>query len=265
MSQTSMRRTLLPAAFVLLFSLLAFLIGPAGKGAPPPKGSFRAEQKKVARVKTAYELKWPGIKSNLQKLGVDTNSFQLFIRIFKEEEQVEAWVKSAKNPAFQLYTTYPICQGSGMLGPKRCQGDGQVPEGFYHIYTFNPYSNYHLSLGVSYPNASDKYFACKRDPGGAIMIHGNCVTIGCIPITDDKIRELYVLAVEARNDGQQEIPIHIFPAKLSTEKLAALKKQYTDPATQNLWDNLKEGYDKFETTKLLPVVSVDAKGKYLFR
>lgn len=260
-----MRRIALTASAVFIVAVAAFFFGSQSNGTPPAKGTFRAEQKKVARVKTAYDLKWPKLKTDLHAIGVDTSSFQLFIRIFKQEGEVEAWVKSPKMSAFKLFATYPVCQSSGDLGPKRCQGDGQVPEGFYHIYTFNPYSNYHLSLGVSYPNASDKVFACKRDPGGAIMIHGNCVTIGCIPITDDKIRELYVLAVEARNDGQQEIPIHIFPAKLSTEKLAALKKQYTDPATQHLWDNLKEGYDKFEGTKLLPVVSVDAKGKYLFK
>lgn len=259
------RKPLLLFTITAAFISAVFIFSQKSDGAPPAKGTFRAEQKKIARVKTAYDLKWPGIKTQLSKLNVDTNSFQLFIRIFKEEKIVEAWVKSAKNNSYQLYTTYLICQSSGTLGPKRCQGDGQVPEGFYHIYTFNPYSNYHLSLGVSYPNASDKVFACKRDPGGAIMIHGNCVTIGCIPITDDKIRELYVLAVEARNGGQQEIPIHIFPAKLSAEKLASLKKSYPDAATQNFWTNLKEGYDSFESSKLLPVVTVDKQGKYLFK
>lgn len=198
-------------------------------------------------------------------MGVDTNSLKIFIRGFKQEAELEVWVKSNKNSSYQLYETYPICSSSGNLGPKRCQGDGQVPEGFYHVSVFNPFSNYLLSLGVSYPNASDNIFDCKRDKGGAIMIHGNCVTIGCIPITDDKIREVYVLAVEARNAGQQNIPIHLFPARLSTDKLAILKKEYTDAATQKLWDNLKEGYDKFETSKLVPDVSIDAKGKYLFK
>jgi murein L,D-transpeptidase YafK len=255
--------------FVFVFLPLAIVVSIIAvqrvHSAPPAKGTFRAEQKKNARVRTAYQLKWPGIKTQLNKLGVDTSSFQLLIRIFKEEKQVEAWVKSAKNPKFQLFTTYAICESSGTLGPKRCQGDLQVPEGFYNIYTFNPYSNYHLSLGVSYPNASDKVFACKRDAGGAIMIHGDCVTIGCVPITDEKIRELYVLAVEARNGGQQNIQIHAYPAKLTTTKLTALKKLYTDKSTQALWDNLKQGYDKFEATNLPPDFMIDKQGKYVFK
>ncbi|HLG03601.1 MAG TPA: L,D-transpeptidase family protein [Bacteroidia bacterium] len=243
----------------------AFVFIPPAHTSPPPNNGFRAQQKKIARVRTAYELKWPGIREKLHSMAVDSNAFQLFIRIFKEEAEVEAWVKSAKNPTFKLFTTYPICAGSGTLGPKRCQGDNQVPEGFYHIYVFNPHSNYHLSLGVSYPNASDNYFACKRDAGGAIMIHGNCVTIGCVPITDDLIRELYVLAAEAKNGGQNEIPIHIFPARLSEKKLGSLKNDYPDKATHALWDNLREGYEPFEKNKLLPVVRIDAKGKYLFK
>lgn len=258
-----MKQRILPYLFLVPLAIcFAFIAVRESKGAP--KGTFRQEQQKIARVKTAYDLNWAAAKKKLQNLGIDTSDFKIFIRGFKQEKELELWVKSPKNEKYVLYTTYPICASSGDLGPKRCQGDGQVPEGFYHVYTFNPYSNYHLSLGVSYPNASDKYFACKRDAGGAIMIHGNCVTIGCIPITDEKIRELYMLAVEARSDGQQTIPIHLFPARLSAEKLKALKKNYTDPQTQALWDNLKTGYDKFESTKLVPSPTVDAKGKYVF-
>jgi murein L,D-transpeptidase YafK len=150
------------------------------------------------------------------------------------------------------------------LGPKRCQGDYQVPEGFYKVNVFNPYSNFHLSLGVSYPNASDKIFACKRDPGGAIMIHGNCVTIGCIPITDDKICELYVLCVEAKNSGQKEIPIHLFPARLTTANLLRIKSAQENTTIRVFWDNLQTGYNWFETNRKLPKVTVDAKGKYIF-
>lgn len=96
------------------------------------------------------------------------------------------------------------------------------------------------------------------------MIHGNCVTIGCIPITDDMIRELYVLCVEAKNSGQSQIPIHIFPARLITGNLRRIKDAQTDSEIDTFWDNLKTGYDWFETKKKLPKVTVDAKGKYVF-
>ncbi|TND07151.1 MAG: hypothetical protein FD123_3296 [Bacteroidetes bacterium] len=227
-------------------------------------GSFRSQQKKIAKVKTSYSEKWPGITKRLKELNLDSSSINICIRAFKKEGQLEVWVKSFGSAAYQLYTTYEICQGSGVLGPKRCQGDGQVPEGFYTVNIFNPYSSYYLSLGVSYPNASDRFFACKRDPGGAIMIHGSCVTIGCIPLTDDKIKELYVLAVEAKNNGQQHIPIHIFPARLSSSGLAGLLADESYKEHHAFWKNLKSGYDYFEEKKIAPKVTIDAKGVYSF-
>lgn len=253
----------------LLGTLLTFFVSPcssaAVRGVPDAKaGTFRAEQMAKARVKVAYEEKWDSIKTRLAKLNVSVDQLEVFIRGFKEEKDLEVWVKQKKDTTWKLYTTYPICESSGVLGPKRCQGDNQVPEGFYHVNVFNPYSNFYLSLGVSYPNASDKVFACKSDAGGAIMIHGNCVTIGCIPITDERIKELYVLCVEAKNSGQKEIPIHLFPARLKDGNLRRIKSAQSDAAIDTFWDNLKTGYDWFETKKKLPKVTVDAKGKYLF-
>src|SRR5690606_11025729 len=98
---------------------------------------------------------------------------------------------------FTLVKTYPVCSSSGLPGPKRKKGDRQTPEGFYHIDRFNPQSAFHLSLGINYPNSSDKILG-HSDPGGDIFIHGSCVTIGCVPLTDDLIKEVYVLAVEAK-------------------------------------------------------------------
>ena len=229
------------------------------------KGTFRAEQMAIDRVKSAYQLKWDTITTHLKSINVEVNQLEVFIRGFKDEAELEVWIKQKKDTIWKLYTTYPICAPSGELGPKRCQGDYQVPEGFYKVNVFNPYSNYHLSLGVSYPNSSDKIFGCKRDPGGAIMIHGNCCTIGCIPITDDKIRELYVLCVEAKNAGQTSIPIHLFPIRFTDVGILAIKANQMDLAVRILWDNLRTGYDWFEMKKNLPKVTVDAKGKYVFQ
>jgi murein L,D-transpeptidase YafK len=130
---------------------------------------------------------------------------------------------------------------------------------------FNPYSSYHLSLGVSYPNASDKIIG-RGNLGGDIMIHGNCVTIGCMPLTDEYIKEVYILAVEARNDGQENIPVNIFPSKLNEVGIKKLSKEYSD--NQNLmdfWRNIKTGYDYFEKNKRPPIVSIDKTGKYEFK
>src|SRR5690606_4688666 len=119
-----------------------------------------------------------------------------------------------------------------------------------HINHFNPQSIFHLSLGINYPNASDKILSDKKSPGSSIYIHGDCVTIGCIPITDDKIKELYVLAVEARNNGQAKIPVHIFPARLTEENFKSLRSEYaSNPVLISFWQNLRIGYDGFESTK----------------
>jgi murein L,D-transpeptidase YafK len=147
-----------------------------------------------------------------------------------------------------------------MLGPKRKEGDLQIPEGIYYVNHFNPLSNFFLSLGINYPNSSDKLFADKEHPGGSIYIHGNCVTIGCIPITDDKIKELYVLAVEARSSGQDKIPVHIFPARLDAGQLEKLGRNY--PEHLLFWKNLQEIYKDFETTHQLRKVTVDSGGVY---
>lgn len=225
--------------------------------------SFRDEQMKHKRVKAAYTEKWESLKNEITKKGIDASGFEIYIRAFKHNEILEVWLKSKTAKEFKLFKTYEICSSSGTLGPKRKQGDGQVPEGFYSVSVFNPYSNYHLSLGVSYPNASDKIIG-KGNLGGDIMIHGNCVTIGCIPLTDNYIKELYVLAVEAKSNGQQTIPIHIFPCKMDKKGMDFLNDEYEGKSTLlAFWKNLKEVYDYFENNKKLPKISVDKDGKYI--
>jgi murein L,D-transpeptidase YafK len=221
--------------------------------------SFKLSQQKAIRVKSAYSEKWEGLKSDIKKKGI-SEKFQLFIRVFKEDKLVEVWLKSNSEKEYKLFKTYDICSSSGELGPKRKQGDGQVPEGFYTIAVFNPYSSYHLSLGVSYPNASDRIKG-KGNLGGDIMIHGSCVTIGCLPLTDTYIKEVYILAVEAKNNGQQNIPVHIFPTKMNDKGMLFLSEVNTD--LLDFWKNLKPGYDYFENNKLVPKISTDKSGNYL--
>lgn len=222
--------------------------------------TFKATQQKAARVKSAYSEKWEDLKSDLKKKGIKEN-FELFMRVFKEDKVVEVWLKSTGEKEFKLFKTYAICASSGELGPKRKQGDGQVPEGFYSIAVFNPYSSYHLSLGLNYPNASDRIIG-TGNLGGDIMIHGSCVTIGCMPLTDTYIKEVYILCVEARNNGQQTIPVHVFPTKMNEKGMAFLTE--TNSKHLDFWKNLQTGYDYFEQKKQLPKVSVDKTGKYVF-
>ena len=173
------------------------------------KDGFKTGQLKSSRFKAAYQKKWPALQQLLNAKHIDINNFDIYLRAFKYESQLELYVKNKDDKAFQLLKTIPVCAKSGVLGPKRRQGDGQVPEGFYEISSFNPYSSYHLSLKVGYPNKSDLIKA-TGNPGGDIMIHGCCVTIGCIPLENEPIEEVYVLCVEAKNRNRM-IRADIYP------------------------------------------------------
>ena len=226
---------------------------------------FKSEQLKNSRVKAAYQEKEGSAQSLLENHGIKINTIEIFIRAFKKEKVLELWGKNQADEKFKVIKRYDFCESSGELGPKRRQGDWQIPEGFYTIDRFNPWSKFHLSLGINYPNRSDRILADKQDPGGDIFIHGNCVTIGCIPITDDKIKELYLFAVEAKNNGQDRIPVHIFPGRLGREEFEKLREEYAkDKELIDFWTNLEEGYTYFEKSRVLPQITVSKDGAYEF-
>ncbi len=224
--------------------------------------TFVSDQKKNARVKTAYTEKESVVKKLLADKKIENFDIDIYIRVFKHEEILELWAKPKTDKKFLHITDYKICASSGQLGPKRKQGDGQTPEGFYYINRFNPYSNFYLSLGINFPNQADSKVIGKENPGGDIFIHGNCVTIGCMPITDDKIKELYIFAIEAKSHGQAKIPVHIFPCRMTEDKMTELKN--LDPANYTFWQSLKPAYDHFETNPTIPAFTVDSKGNYVF-
>jgi murein L,D-transpeptidase YafK len=226
--------------------------------------SFKETQLKHDRVKKAYADKENVIREYFKVKQIGEAGFQLFIRAFKHEKELEVWVRQKDADTFTLLHTYDFCTTSGTLGPKRREGDLQIPEGVYNINHFNPRSNFHLSLGLNYPNASDKILSDKKHPGGAIYIHGNCVTVGCIPITDDKIKELYILAVEAKHHGQEKIPVHIFPARLTSDGISFLKASNSSRELLTFWQDLKMVFDDFEKTKRLRTVKVTQAGRYVF-
>ena len=106
----------------------------------------------------------------------------------------------------EVIKTYKIALGGNPVGPKERQGDNKTPEGTYTIESRNRASDFHLSLRISYPNATDKKRAIELgvSPGGDIMIHGikngfSSVgafhtridwTKGCIAVTDEEMEEI---------------------------------------------------------------------------
>lgn len=221
------------------------------KSFPRPSEALDRKEDTLQKQFEAKKLKWP--------------ARYLYIRSFKYDSQLEVWVKNELKEPFRLFKTYRVCALAGALGPKRMQGDFQVPEGFYYINEFNPQSNYYLSLGLNYPNASDKILSDSLKPGSDIYIHGSCVTVGCIPITDQQIDELYVLATHAKDLGQDFIPVHIFPIRYNVEKSVKYLESLTkdDPELKKFEDRLGDAFDFFEKYQQLPVVMIGDKGEYI--
>lgn len=225
-----------------------------------PSFSFAPNRKipTSARAQKAIERVAPVLKKELDagRLGFGS---PVFIRLFKEEKQLEVWVRDGEG--YRLFKVYPVCTyGSGGLGPKTRKGDGKAPEGFYFVTpkSLNPLSNYHLAFNLGYPNSYDQ---AHGRTGGALMVHGDCVSIGCYAMTDAGIEEVYALADAALRNGQPFFRVHIFPFRMTDANMAYHKESEWYP----FWKNLKQGYDFFiENGNVPPDVGV-RNGLYVFQ
>lgn len=248
--------------FVTIFFSLTVTSGFA-QGA---SASFIDLQKNFSRAVDALSRKADTLQKQFAAKGLTWPAKYVYIRSFKYDGQLEVWVKNERKDPFKLFKTYKVCALAGTLGPKRMAGDYQVPEGFYYINEFNPNSNYYLSLGLNYPNASDKILSDTEHPGGDIYIHGSCVTVGCIPVTDQQIDEIYIVAAYAKNNGQDYIPVHIYPVRYNNKKSAAYLHNLgkTDGQLKLFSEKLENVYDHFEATHQLPVIMTNSSGDYVF-
>jgi murein L,D-transpeptidase YafK len=230
-----------------------------------PAFNFISYQRSFPVFNDAMKRKEDTLMKQFEEKKLKWPARYLYIRSFKYDSQLEVWVKQDKNEQFKLFKTYRVCALAGTLGPKRMAGDYQVPEGFYYINEFNPKSNYHLSLGLNYPNTSDRMLSDSLQPGGDIYIHGSCVTTGCIPITDGQIEELYILASQAKNEGEDFIPVHIFPVSFKNQRSVDYLDRYVKqfPEYKGLSERFKQVYYYFDKHKNLPVIMVNEKGEYV--
>lgn len=135
---------------------------------------------------------------------------------------------SLYNGPKHVVKTYRVALGSQPTGPKQLEGDGATPEGELYVTHANPQSKFHLSLGLSYPNAVDAARGVSRGSitkteaqsivdaidrrerppqhtklGGDVFIHGGGSstdwTAGCIALEDSDIEEIFAsLPIGAR-------------------------------------------------------------------
>jgi len=226
---------------------------------------FLTEQKKYERVRASMNEKEAIILERLNDAGLNVDNFDILIVAFKAERMLEIYAKNKSATTYKKLIVYDICSSSGQLGPKRQSGDYQVPEGFYYIDRFNPNSNFYLSLGLNYPNQSDRIKSKAASLGGDIFIHGSCVTVGCMPMTNDKIKEIYLYALYARNNGQSKIPVYVFPFQMTDRNFKAYKEAYkSSPVLINFWTNLKRGYDLFTKDKKRLTIGFEKDGDYKY-
>jgi murein L,D-transpeptidase YafK len=194
----------------------------------------------------------------LEKMGLHWGD-PVYLRIFKEERVMEVFVRQRSSGKFLRFRSYGIAQQSGELGPKQREGDRQVPEGFYYAdpAAMRPDSDYHLAINCGYPNQYDR---AQQRTGSFIMIHGHRASAGCLAMSDALVEEIYSLCDAALVNGQQRFAIHIFPFRMTAERMERCKQE----PWYDFWMNLKEGYDWFERSQIPPEWCVENL-RYSFR
>ena len=211
------------------------------------------------RITSVRARLWPTVVHELKKQGFKPGA-PAFIRIFKEESELELWLRDDIGGRYRRFGLYRIASwGGGRLGPKLKEGDGVAPEGFYFVGArqLNPRSKYHLSFDLGFPNGFDR---SQRRTGSHLMVHGDEVSIGCYAMTDPQIEIIYLLVEAALRGKQDEIQVQCFPFRMTEARLAREK----DSEWHAFWQNLKEGHDLFESERVPPLVG-HRDGRYVFK
>ncbi len=182
------------------------------------------------------------LKPSLAAAGFTDLPEEMALVAIKDEQILE--IRGLKNSEWVLIKTYPFTAFSGKLGPKLKEGDKQIPEGIYKIEYLNPNSLFYLSMKVSYPNDFDKKKGAmdgRTNLGGDIFIHGKDKTIGCIPIGDEAIEEVFLLASKTLKN---EIKVVISPVDFrKTDRYPEIESvTWSDELYQSIERELKTSF-----------------------
>jgi murein L,D-transpeptidase YafK len=223
------------------------------------QNDFLETQLAFSRVQLSFQKSDSTLHKIFKEKSLHFPAKQIYIRAFKQEQLLEVW--ATDDVQFKLIKTYSFTATSGVLGPKQKEGDKQIPEGFYQLETFNPESKFYLSFKINYPNAADSVRnKNEQHLGGDIYIHGSNQTIGCIPVGDENIEELYWLCLKSYSVNTN-IPIHIFPCKMEEQNLSKINNKY--PKYIVFWKSLLPVYRFFQSHKMLgEVTGCDEIGNY---
>ena len=177
-----------------------------------------------------------------QDVGIPWPPPHLRLLGFKAEGQLEVWA-SADDVRYRRIATHPIVRLSGGPGPKRRQGDRQVPEGLYALTDLNPNSRFHLSVRIDYPNEEDRRHATVPVPelGGDIFIHGGAASIGCLAMGDDAIEEIFTLVARVPR-GRRSIVLS--PVDFRAPGVRVPRTD--DPRVRELYERIRAELERFE-------------------
>ncbi len=200
------------------------------------------------------------LERDFERLGLDWGA-PVFLRIFKDERELELWVESEPGREFALFRVYRVRACSDEAGPKETEGDGRSPEGFYYVPPSRmiPDGPIHLGFDLGYPNAYDRVHGSG---GEDMLVHGGATSAGAYAMGDPAIEEIYTIAAAALKGGQPFFRVHCFPFRMRDRVMD--EKLIEHPAWESFWANLKEGYDFFEILRRPPDVSVTGEGRYAF-
>jgi len=204
-----------------------------------------------ASVPNALQTQAP-VSKELKKQLLGT---PVYLQIFKEERVLELYGKVGND--YRLLDSYRICNFSGGLGPKRHQGDFKSPEGFYSVglSQLKPDSRFYRAINVGFPNEYDRQQGYE---GKYLMIHGNCVSVGCYAMTDAYIEDIYHYVEAALRNGQPRVEVSIYPFRMTDSNM----QRHRYSVYFKFWQELQPGYTQFLQTHQPPAVSV-VDGKYV--
>lgn len=197
------------------------------------------------RAETARVRTEPALRRLCAEHKVSYPPAEILLVGIKSDKVLQVWANGKKGARLKLLKSYSMLAASGVLGPKRKEGDLQVPEGRYKVVVFNPESRFHLSMGLNYPNSDDIKWADREKPGGEIYIHGNQVSIGCMAMGDTMIEEIYTLC---KASLIKPVKVDIFPFAMTEKNMAWAREEFpaSDTDRWRVWSALKKRWDSFQ-------------------
>lgn len=224
------------------------------------KGNSTLSASSTMRAEAITESVGKSLEGELSRLSLALGD-PLYVRIFKEESELEIWMKAKGKPHYSLFKIMRLTDYAGKPGPKLREGDGQAPEGFYYVTAsqLRPDTRNYLGIDLGFPNAFDSSLGRS---GSDLLIHGGDNAAGSFALSHSDIGTLYTIAHAALANGQDFFRVNIFPFRMTDRRMDS--EWQKKPKWLNFWVNLKEGYDFFENANFPPDAEVEG-GKYVFR